>query len=275
MISTRAKTGWTILRISLEERLVYRADFVVATMIRFLPVLTQILLWAAVFQTARSDHIAGFSYHDMVAYYLLTMISRALSSMPGLSTQLAEEIRDGQVKKYLVQPVEMIGFFLLTRVAHKIVYYLTALVPFAVVIYLCRSFFPGWPSVSVMLGYFAALFMAFLLGFFIELTLGMIAFWWLEVRSLLFIFMLLNFFFSGHMFPLDFLAELSEGLAFFVRLVPLQYLAYFPTVVFLGKVQGVALVIGLCIQFGWVLVFIALSRIAFHYGVKRYSGFGG
>ena len=91
----------------------------------------------------------------------------------------------------------------------------------------------------------------------------------------MFIFMLLNFFFSGHMFPLDFLAELSEGLAFFVRLVPLQYLAYFPTVVFLGKVQGVALVIGLCIQFGWVLVFIALSRIAFHYGVKRYSGFGG
>lgn len=275
MISTRAKTGWTILRISLEERLVYRADFVVATMIRFLPVLTQILLWAAVFQTARSDNIAGFSYHDMVAYYLLTMISRALSSMPGLSTQLAEEIRDGQVKKYLVQPVEMIGFFLLTRVAHKIVYYLTALVPFAVVIYLCRSFFPGWPEVLIMLGYFAALFMAFLLGFFIELTLGMIAFWWLEVRSLLFIFMLLNFFFSGHMFPLDLLAELSEGLALFVRLVPLQYLAYFPTVVFLGKVQGVALVIGLCIQFGWVLVFIALSRIAFHYGVKRYSGFGG
>ena len=275
MTAEPLRTCWTVLRISVEERLVYRADFMVATLIRFLPVLTQILLWAAVFQAAQHDRIAGFSYHNMVAYYLLAMISRALSSMPGLSTQLAEEIRNGEVKKYLIQPIDLIGFFLLTRVAHKIVYYMTALAPFALVIYLCRSFFPGWPDGLTMLAYLMALVMAFLLGFFIELTLGMIAFWWLEVRSLLFIFMLLNYFFSGHMFPLDLLSELSGTLESFVRIVPLQYLAYFPTAVFLGKIQGDALTTGLLIQFTWVIVFAILSRLAFHYGVKRYSGFGG
>ena len=47
--------------------------------------------------------------------------------------------------------------------------------------------------------------MSFLLGFFLEATLGMIGFWFLEVSSLVFVFMLLTFFFSGHMFPLDML----------------------------------------------------------------------
>ena len=49
--------------------------------------------------------------------------------------------------------------------------------------------------------------MGFLLGFFLEAPIGMIGFWFLEVSSLLFVYMLFNFFFSGHMFPLDMLPD--------------------------------------------------------------------
>ena len=52
--------------------------------------------------------------------------------------------------------------------------------------------------------------LAFLLGFFLEATIGLIGFWFLEVSSLLFVYMLFNFFFSGHMFPLDMLAGAVE-----------------------------------------------------------------
>ncbi len=45
----RAQTWWTILRISLEERLVYRGDFWLGTLMRFLPIVTQVFLWGAVF----------------------------------------------------------------------------------------------------------------------------------------------------------------------------------------------------------------------------------
>ena len=40
----RASTWWTILRICLEERLVYRGDFALGTLMRFLPIVTQIFL---------------------------------------------------------------------------------------------------------------------------------------------------------------------------------------------------------------------------------------
>ena len=47
----KLQTWWTILRISLDERLVYRGDFALGTLMRFLPIVTQIFLWTAVFKS--------------------------------------------------------------------------------------------------------------------------------------------------------------------------------------------------------------------------------
>jgi len=172
----------------------------------------------------------------------------------------------------IIQPIDMLGFLLLNRVAHKLVYYLVAIVPFGLVFYLCRGFFPGWPAPEVMAAYIASLAMAFLLGFLLEATIGMIGFWFLAVNSLFFVYMLFNFFFSGHMFPIDLLPGVWGDL---VKLMPLQYLAYFPAAVFLGKVSGPEVAHGLWVQFAWVVFFVITARVAFHYGVRRYSGFGG
>ena len=268
----RATTWWTILRICLEERLVYRGDFALGTLMRFLPIVTQIFLWTAIFSAAAGTTIAGYSLNDFVAYYLLTMVSRAFSSMPGLASGIARQIREGEIKKFLIQPVDLVGFLLLSRIAHKLVYYGVAFAPFAFVFYLCRGYFHGWPPAETMLAFVASLIMSFLLGFFLEATIGMLAFWLLEVSSLLFIYMLFNFFFSGHMFPLD---MLPEPFATIVTLIPLQYLAYYPAAIFLGKIQGDALAFGLIVQAAWLVFFILASRVCWYFGLKRYSGYGG
>ena len=272
----RVKTWWTILRISLEEKLVYRGDFALGTLMRFLPIITQIFLWSAIFGVvagpSEGKEIVGYSYRDMVAYYLLTMLSRAFSSMPALASGIALQVRDGEIKKYLVQPIDLLGFLLISRIAHKIAYYSVAILPFAFVFWLCGDFFPGWPSAGQFLAYLATLVMGFLLGFFLEASIGLFSFWFLEVTSLLFVYMLLSFFLSGHMFPLDFLPEPWSQL---VEYLPFRYLAYFPSAVWLGKVQGVELVRGLVIEAAWVIFFVVLARVMLARGVRRYSGFGG
>lgn len=268
----RVQTWWTVLRICIEERLVYRGDFMLGTLMRFLPIVTQIFLWSAIFSAAGDGRIAGYQYREMVAYYLLTMISRAFSSMPGLASTIAMDIRQGTIKKYLIQPIDMLGYLLLSRVAHKLVYYAVALLPYALVFFLCRGFFDGWPSAGTLAAFVASLVMSFLLGFFLEATIGMVGFWFLEVSSLLFVYMLFNFFISGHMFPIDILPPLAQRAA---TLIPLHYLAYFPAAVFLEKVQGTDLAVGLAVQAGWVVAMALVARLAFRRGVRRYSAFGG
>jgi ABC-2 type transport system permease protein len=277
-VRARAAGWWTILRIALEERLVYRGDFALATLMRFLPMVTQIFLWWAIFDTighgARdSSDIAGYSFSNMVAYYLLSMISRAFSSMPGLASGIAWQIRSGEIKKYLIQPIDMLEFLLLSRIAHKLAYYSVAVLPFALVFFICRGYFvEGWPEWDLLAGYLAALLMSFLLGFFLEASIGLVGFWFLEVSSLLFVYMLFSFFLSGHMFPLDMLPEPWDRL---VGMLPLKYLAYYPAAIFLGKVPREELVGELWIEAGWVLFFIVTARLTFRLGVRRYSGFGG
>lgn len=275
----RAQTWWMILRICLEERLVYRGDFALGTLMRFLPIITQIFLWTAVFAAAGGNEIAGYTRNNMIAYYLLTMLGRAFSSMPGLASGTARQIRDGEIKKFLIQPIDMIGFLLLSRVAHKMAYYSVAIGPFALVYAICalNGYFDGWPDplLPTLAAFVASLVMGFLLGFFLEAAIGMIGFWWLEVSSLLFVYMLFNFFLSGHMFPIDMLKEVPGPWYSLVQILPLKYLAYFPAAVFLQKITGWDLVWGLLIQAGWVVFFIVLCRVMFQLGVKRYSGFGG
>lgn len=279
-IGNRFRTWWMILRIALEERLVYRGDFALGTLMRFLPIITQIFLWAAVYESVasgsgnkESTSLGGFRYGDMVAYYLLTMLARAFSSMPALASDISKQIRDGEIKRYLIQPIDLVGFLLLQRVAHKLAYYTVAAIPFALVFFLCRGYFiEGWPSPEVIIAFIASLVMGFLIGFFLEATIGMIGFWFLEVSSLLFIYMLFSFFLSGHMFPLSLL---PDGIEWFVQLLPFKYLAYFPAAVFLGKVPEDELATEMAMEAGWLVFFIVVCRWMYSRGVKRYSGFGG
>src|SRR3981081_1053944 len=91
------KKYWKILRISLVERMVYRADFLVSTVFRFLPLVTTLLLWEAVYDSSGKDRLEGggsapYSRNKMIAYLLLVQISRMFSSMPGLAAGIARDI---------------------------------------------------------------------------------------------------------------------------------------------------------------------------------------
>jgi ABC-2 type transport system permease protein len=152
-------------------------------------------------------------------------------------------------------------------------YYAVALGPFVLVFFLCRGYFTsGWPDLLTLGCFIASLILSFSLGFYLEACLGLVGFWMLEVSSLLFVYMLFQFFLSGHMFPLDLLPAPFDTI---VNYLPIKYLAYFPAAVFLGKIQGTALAIDMAMLVMWVVLFYLMSRWIFARGLVRYSGFGG
>jgi ABC-2 type transport system permease protein len=252
----------------------YRADFFLSTVLRFLPMLTTILLWHAIYVGA-GDHSslsAQFSLHQMISYLLLVHISRMFSSMPGLAHGIARDIRDGSLKKYLLQPIELIPYLLAYRIAHKIAYIVMSALPYALLFFLCRDYLPGWPDWGTLAGYALALLLGFLIGFFFEASIGMIGFWFLEVTSVLYVINTLTFFVSGHMFPLDLLpAPWGDVL----KALPFSYLAYFPAAVFVGKIRGDALLQGLAIEAAWAVGLIVLAKILYRRGLRFYSAYGG
>ncbi len=261
-----------IFRASLVERMAYRGDFLLGTVLRFLPMVTTILLWRSVYAGSGQTSLAGFDYHEMIAYLLLVHISRMFSSMPNLAAGIARDIREGTLKRYLVQPLDLIGYLVSYRVAHKVAYIVTSALPYGLLFFLCRGYFHHFPDAPTFAAYLLSLVLAFLVGFFFEACVGMVGFWFLEVTSVLYIVMTLNFFISGQMLPLDLLPRPWSSI---LKALPFQYMAYFPSVVFLGKVKGADLAWGLMGEAAWALFFVLLARGLYRLGLRRYSAYGG
>ena len=267
-----ARLNWWILKTAVAERLAYRADFAFSTLVRFLPIVTQIFLWTAVYAGTREDSLNGYTLPQMVSYYLLAMVGRAFSSMPGLASGIARDVREGVVKKFLTQPLDMLGYLFFHRLAHKLVYYFVAAGPFALVFFLCRDYLPAWPGAAVFAAFLCSLALAFLIGFLIESLIGLVSFWFLEVSSLLFIYMMFNYFLSGHMIPLDWLPPAITDV---VVWLPFKYLAYVPAAIFLGKYEPDELPGVLLVGAAWAVGLLVVNRVTFRRGVRRYGAFGG
>ncbi len=264
-----------IFRVSLTERMHYRGDFLLGTVLRYLPMVTTILLWQAVYKGNGNQQIADYTQTQMIAYLLLIHVSRAFSSMPGVAAGIARDIRDGSLKKYLLQPLDMIAYLLAYRAAHKVAYITTSALPYALLFFLCWYFggvFETFPDAPTFVAYLLSLVLGFLIGFLFESAMGMTAFWILEVSSLLWVVGTVNYFVSGQLIPLE---VLGEPWTTILKWLPFQYLAYFPARIFLGKVAPGELWWDLLIEVAWVVCLFVLCRWLFARGLRRYSAFGG
>jgi ABC-2 type transport system permease protein len=114
--------------------------------------------------------------------------------------------------------------------------------------------------------------MAGLIQFFLAYSLAMLAFWILEISTIIFIVFSFEYFLSGHIFPLD---MLPSWLAGFVKWAPFSYELYFPVQVFMERVKGAALSEGLMIQAGWVAMMWLVAIGMWRAGLRRYQAVGG
>ena len=113
--------------------------------------------------------------------------------------------------------------------------------------------------------------MAGLIQFFIAYTLAMLAFWLLEISTVVFIVMSFEYFLSGQIFPLD---MLPPWLASAIKWSPFPYELYFPVQIFMQRVSGPALWEGLAIQAAWVLIMYALATTLWRAGLRKYQAVG-
>ncbi len=263
---------WTVFTVALSERLVYRVDFFISTFLRFVPVITTILLWQAIYDGSDRQILGGLGYTEMVSYYLFIMVTRAFGSMPGLGSGIARDVREGDLRKFLLQPIDYMTYLLSLRAAHKMVYYVMAFAPYALVFWVCRAYLPGWPELSVLGLYLLSLALAFLLGFVTNCLIGLLAFWFLEVSTFLYLFMIGQYFLSGHMFPLSLL---PEGFGRVVMWLPFAYETYFPTLIILQKLPTDEVIRVIGMQLAWIVVLLGLARLAWSRGLRRYAAFGG
>ncbi|HEY8902647.1 MAG TPA: ABC-2 family transporter protein [Chthoniobacterales bacterium] len=261
----------TVFSLGLQNAFVYRWNFFLRAAFGLVPLAATVWIWRAIFD-ARGSDVSGYSFGQMVFYFIAVTVTESLVSPSDDEWQIAADIREGRISAFLLRPVNYLGYRMSLFLSSRVVYSLVAIVPLVAIVW----WFPGemkYPANGIVwLAFAASLVMAAAIQFFIAFLLATLAFWVLEISTLVFILYSFEYFLSGRIFPID---VLPSGLRFVLQALPFPYELYFPVAVWMGKVSGTSLWSGLCIQAGWTIILFGGCVWLWRRGVRHYGAYGG
>ncbi|MDQ6809785.1 MAG: ABC-2 family transporter protein [Verrucomicrobiota bacterium] len=265
-----AKYG-TVFNLGLQNTFVYRWNYFLRALFGLIPLAGTIFLWRAIFHE-RGGSMHGYDYGSMVYYYLLTIAVSNLVTPTEDEWQIASDIREGQINSFLTKPLSYLGYRFSIFLSGRLVFTAVTIVPIALIFVLFRHYVTLPSSVGTYLCAFLSLIMAALMQFFITYSLAMMAFWILEISTIVFIVYSFEYFLGGQMFPIDIM---PAGLQAVMKWMPFYYELFCPIAIFLGRLQGAAMAQALMIQAAWVLIALGIARLMWKRGLGHYQAVGG
>ena len=267
------KKYWHVIGIGIQNNLTYRFNYLARTLFGFIPLFAMLSLWSTIYRgKGQGSALGGYTQAEMIFYYLLVAVVDVLTAVNEDDWQIAADIREGNISQFLLKPIDYLAYRLCLFFSGRITFITMACVPLAVFIFCFRSYVVPPAGGAALIAFPLSLVLTALLQFFISYAMAMLAFWLLEISTLIFILFAFEYLASGHLFPLDLLPPALQHLLMFT---PFPYQLYLPIGIYLGRISGPDLWRGLLAQLLWVLLAYAFARFMWRRGIKKYAAFGG
>src|SRR3954447_2848634 len=229
-----------VLSIGFQDTFVYRWNFLLRALFGIVPLIGTVFIWRAIF-AARQTTIGAYDIGEMIFYFLLIILVESLVTPTEDEWRIAAEIREGQISALITKPINHLAYRFGLFASYRGLYTCITLPVVALVFLWYREYLrlPAhamtWPAFALSLG------MAALIQFFIAYSLAMLAFWILEIATVMFIVYSFEYFLSGQVFPLDIMPGWMQV---FLKFSPFTYELFFPVQVYLERVRGADLAVG-------------------------------
>ncbi len=267
------KKYWHVIGIGIQNNLTYRFNYLTRTLFSFIPLFAMLSLWRTIYAgKAQGSAFGGYTQAEMIFYYMMVAVVDVLTAVNEDDWQIAADIREGNISQFLLKPIDYLWYRLCLFFSGRIAFISMASVPLAVFIFCFRGYVVA-PAGGLALAAFAlSLVLTALLQFFISYTMAMLAFWMLEISTFIFILFAFEYIASGHLFPLDLLPHALQNVLY---CTPFPSMLSTPIGIYMGKIAGAGIWLGLLMQLLWLLLAYRLARFAWARGIRRYAAFGG
>ncbi len=262
------KNFFSFMFMGFKVALRYRFGFMVTLITTPISILIYYFLWKAVYAFTGQTVIRGYSFHDLVGYYVVSMIV-GLFIWIDIDKWIAEDIRKGQLVVDLLRPFGYIWQSLSFEIGINLFAVIIQLVP----VFLIGFLFFGLRVAGfwVFVAFFLSLAFGFLIAFLISFLVGLTAFWFKKTSGLRRVRRALSMFLSGGLIPLSFFPLSFQKVFHFL---PFEYMRFVPINIYLGKYSFYGVVFQLFLQFVWVLVLFFFAIFSWKSAVKKFSGEG-
>jgi ABC-2 type transport system permease protein len=250
------------------EQWQYRANLLMYLLYWLVSPIVYLAVWTTVAQS--QGNVRGLTANDFATYYLTLLIVDNLTSQITIHI-LAYKIQDGTLSGELLKPVHpILTTTLVNNLAFKALNFM-ALIPIWVALYfLFRPDFSSVTPQSLLLA-LPAIVLGFGLNFLFGAIITCIAFWTTRVYALGEFYMALAVLFGGLFVPLDLLPSIVQPIA---HVLPFQLVIYFPIQLILGRLAPGAIAGNFALGVIWLGIALALFRLVWRAGVKRFSAVG-
>ncbi|MAE69767.1 MAG: hypothetical protein CME06_04775 [Gemmatimonadetes bacterium] len=261
-----------VLSVETRKLMSYRVEFWLNTAVGFLAQFGAIyFLWKAMFAESEHSIIGGYSFDEMLLYYVSAILLTKLVRGRERESALSQEIYEGSYTRYIIYPT---SFF-----RYKYAQHLGALAPASVQVMVfgaAAAVAIGPRTLETISMTSVAMTMvivaiANLLHFVMKAPVEGVAFWADNVWSLDVMLRFIIGILGGAMLPLDLYPTWAQELLVWL---PFQYITYFPVRVLVGEVGGIDFAIGVAIALFWTAVFAGVVRIVWKRGDLQYTGVG-
>src|SRR5947209_548704 len=240
----------SVFNIGLQNTFVYRWNYFLRALFGLIPLAGTVFLWRAIFKE-RGGGLHGYDYGSMIYYYLLALLVSNLVTPTEDEWQIAADIREGQINSFLTKPLSYLGYRFSIFLSGRLVYTFVTLPPIALIFLYYRHYIVPPAHAVTYLYAGISMVMAAFMQFFITYALAMMAFWILEISTIVFIVYSFEYFLGGQMFPIDIM---PVGIQAVMKWLPFYYELFCPIAIFLGRLKGTSLMQALAIQAAWLLL---------------------
>ena len=256
---------WQTMIVCWSNLLVYKVNFVLQV---FGPIFVfffiKYSLWSSIFQGNAEQRIGGYLLSEMLTYHLWAMVIALLGTSYN-NSDLAEEIRMGQISAYLIYPFNLWEFqtarflsFQMVQLGIAILTLSLAYLGFPQLFqHLTLATFLKGISLSIMVGWF---------WFTIQYLIGLLGFWLEETWTFRVMLNMVTQFLSGAMIPLDLYPAWFTA---FLRYTPFPYLTFVPAKIFLGQPEAWGWAVAM-LAF-WIMIGALLTTWTWKQGLRLYT----
>ena len=227
-----------------------------------------LVVWTTI-ADQQGGEVQGLSAGYFAAYYIVWTLVRNMNIVFG-APYWEYRIREGDLNRDLLRPVLPLHYDIAWFAGWKVVMIVLWL---PIAFGLSLVFDPTLaPRPAEIVTFAIAIWGAYLIRTMLQESLGMLCFWTTRGAAIFDLYMTIELLLSGRLVPLPLMPDWVQEIS---RFLPFQWAFYFPIESLVGDLSNRELAQGLAIQLLWILVGLAIFRVAWRSAIKRYSAVGG
>ncbi|MBW3015998.1 ABC-2 family transporter protein [Candidatus Woesearchaeota archaeon] len=259
---------WSLAKAGIKIWSTYRFEFLIHLITTPLSLVIYYYLWKSIYAYMGTDIVRGFTFNDMISYYVLSMIV-GFFTWSEVDKWLEHDLIRGFTIKGLLKPISFLSWYMSFEIGINIMNVITQMIP----IFIIGVIFFQLKTAAAfnIITFIISILCAFFIYFGLTYLLGLTAFWLKRISGIRRVRRAVFGFFAGSFLPLTLFPQWAQNVFHYL---PFENMKFVPITIYLGMMTKTEIIKALAIQIIWIAIIFTAAHFVWKQAYKRFSSVG-